>query len=66
VLHYSFVSFLDAMLVQRELKAGQTDFAKRVAPEDQGRLVRDRLALLKTCVITGKDEGKEPFLYSLH
>ena len=34
-------------LVQREFKAGSTDFAKRVLPEDQARLVRDRLYLLK-------------------
>ena len=56
------------MLVQRELKSGKTEFAKRVAPEDQGRLVRDRLFLLKACVIRGKDmDGqKEPFLYNLH
>ena len=39
--------FLDAMLVQREFKAGSSDFAKRVLPEDQARLVRDRLYLLK-------------------
>lgn len=55
------------MLVQRELKGNNTEFAKRVAPEDQGRLVRDRLALLKACVINGKDiDGtKEPYLYNL-
>lgn len=60
--------FIDAMLIQREFKAGQTEFAKRVAPEDQGRLVRDRLYLLKQCVISGKDAdaGKEPYLYNLH
>lgn len=56
------------MLVQRELKAGQTEFAKRVAPEDQGRLVRDRLYLLKQCILAGKDTdaAKEPYLYNLH
>ena len=56
------------MLVQRELKKGGSDFAKRVATEDQGRLVRDRLYLLKACVINGKDVdvAKEPYLYNLH
>jgi hypothetical protein len=55
------------MVVQRELKAGKSDFAKRVAPEDMGRLVRDRLYLLKACVINGKDvdSAKEPYLYHL-
>ncbi len=56
------------MLVQREFKAGTSEFAKRVAPEDQGRLVRDRLALLKACVINGKDTpaATQPYLYNLH
>lgn len=54
------------MLVQRELRAGVSDFAKRVTPDDQGRLVRDRLYLLKKCVIAGKDDDKEPYLYNLH
>ena len=56
------------MLVQRELKGGKSEFAKRVAPEDQGRLVRDRLYLLKACVINGKDveATAEPYLYALH
>lgn len=56
------------MLVQRELKRGSSEFAKRVAGDDQGRLVRDRLYLLKACVINGKDVDsiKEPYLYNLH
>ena len=54
------------MMVQRELKAATSDFAKRVAPEDAGRLVRDRLFLLKSCIIAGKDTHAEPFLYHLH
>jgi hypothetical protein len=54
------------MLVQRELKAGKSDLAKRVAPEDAARLVRDRLFLLKNCIISGKDTPSEPFLYHLH
>ena len=58
--------FIDAMMVQRELKAASSEFAKRVAPEDAGRLVRDRLFLLKSCVIAGKDTPSEPFLYHLH
>ena len=58
--------FIDAMLVQRELKAGKSEFAKRVAPEDAARLVRDRLFLLKNCIISGKDTPSEPFLYHLH
>ena len=58
--------FIDAMLVQRELKAGKSDLAKRVAPEDAARLVRDRLFLLKNCIISGKDTPSEPFLYHLH
>lgn len=60
--------FIDAMLIQREFKAGQSEFAKRVAPEDHGRLVRDRLYLLKQCVLAGKDldSVKEPYMYHLH
>jgi hypothetical protein len=54
------------MLVQREFVAGKSEFSKRVAPEDQARLVRDRLYLLKACVLTGKDADKEPYLYNLH
>lgn len=56
------------MLIQREFKAGTSEFAKRVAVEDQGRLVRDRLALLKQCVIAGKDASAsaQPYLYNLH
>jgi hypothetical protein len=54
------------MLVQREFKAGSSDFAKRVSQEDQARLVRDRLSLLKACVITGKDTQGEAYLYNLH
>jgi len=59
--------FLDAMLVQREFKAGATDFAKRVAVEDQNRLVRDRLYLLKACILGSKDADAkaEPYLYNL-
>ena len=53
------------MMVQRELKKGESEFAKRVLPEDQARLVRDRLFLLKMCVVNKKDSD-EPFLYSLH
>lgn len=58
--------FIDAMMVQRELKAGASGFAKRVESADAGRLVRDRLFLLKNCVISGKDTHAEPFLYHLH
>jgi hypothetical protein len=60
--------FIDAMLVQREIKAGASDFAQRIATEDKGRLVRDRLYLLKQCVIAGKDADstKEPYLFNLH
>ena len=54
------------MMVQRELKAGASGFAKRVESADAGRLVRDRLFLLKNCVISGKDTHAEPFLYHLH
>jgi len=54
------------MMVQRELKAGSSDFAKRVESDDAGRLVRDRLFLLKTCIIAGKDTHAEPYLYHLH
>ncbi len=56
------------MLVQRELKAGSTEFAKRVSGDDQARLVRDRLFLLKKCVLTGKDTdaATEPYLYHLN
>jgi hypothetical protein len=56
------------MLIQREFKAGSTDFAKRVTSDDQARLVRDRLALLKSCMLTGKDADPkhEPYLYNLH
>jgi hypothetical protein len=35
------------MMIQRELKKGESEFAKRVEPADQARLVRDRLFLLK-------------------
>ena len=71
VIHYisnpprASPSFLDAMMVQRELKKGESEFAKRVLPEDQARLVRDRLFLLKICVVNKKDSD-EPYLYSLH
>jgi hypothetical protein len=60
--------FLDAMLVQRDLKLGASEFAKRIAPEDQNRLVRDRLYLLKKCLLNGKDADakSEPYLYNLH
>ena len=36
--------------------------------DEVGRLVRDRLYLLKACVINGKDvdSAKEPYLYNLH
>ncbi len=56
------------MLVQREIKAGTSDFAQRIATEDKGRLVRDRLYLLKQCVIAGKDADatREPYLFNLH
>lgn len=55
-------------MVQREFKAGKSEFSKRVAPEDQARLVRDRLYLLKSCVLAGKDASasSEPYLYHLH
>jgi hypothetical protein len=53
------------MMIQRELKKGESEFAKRVEPLDQARLVRDRLFLLKMCVVNKKDSD-EPFLYSLH
>lgn len=56
--------FLDAMLVSRELKAGSTEFAKRVAEDDKKRLVRDRFALLKLC-IEGADVQTIPYLYNL-
>jgi hypothetical protein len=56
------------MLIQRELKAGTSEFAKRVAADDAARLVRDRLHLLKTCLVNGADAdaAKEPYLYNLH
>ena len=60
--------FLDAMLVQREFRAGATDFAKRVLPDDRARLVRDRMYVLKACILSGKDADAkaEPYLYALH
>ena len=64
----SHCSFLDAMLVQREFKANTSAFAQRVAPEDQARLVRDRMFVLKQCILSGKDADakSEPYLYNLH
>ena len=65
------------MLVSRELKAGTSDFAKRVAEEDKRRLVRDAFGKLKMCVIAGGefDAGAKdatakmpnlgPYLYTL-
>ena len=41
------------MFVSRELKAGASDFSKRVAEEDKRRLVRDAFGKLKMCVIAG-------------
>ena len=54
------------MILQRELRQGTSEFAQRVEVNDQNRLVRDRLFLLKKCIIQGKDSEKEPFLYALH
>lgn len=64
----SLYRFLDAMLIQREFKQGTSSFSKRVSADDQARLVRDRLYVLKQCVLAGKDTdaGKEPYLYHLH
>ena len=54
------------MLVQRDFRSGSSEFAKRVAPEDQARLVRDRMFLLKQCLLAGKDDASEAYLYRLH
>ena len=66
------------MLVSRELKAGASDFSKRVAEDDKRRLVRDAFGKLKMCVLAGGEfdaDAKEataklpnlgPFLYQLN
>ena len=56
------------MLIQREFKVGTSAFSQRVSSDDQARLVRDRMYLLKQCVLSGKDTDatKEPYLYHLH
>ena len=41
------------MLVSRELKAGTSDFAKRVSEEDKRRVARDAFSKLKLCVLAG-------------
>ena len=65
------------MFVSRELKAGASDFSKRVAEEDKRRLVRDAFGKLKMCVIAGGEfdaDAKDataklpnlgPYLYAL-
>lgn len=70
--------YLDAMLVSRELKAGASDFSKRVAEDDKRRLVRDAFGKLKMCVIAGGEFDPQaekatanlpklgPYLYTLN
>jgi len=68
---------MDAMMVSRELKAGHSDVAARMAETDKRRLVRDAFGKLKLCVIAGGEfdvEAKDataklpnlgPYLYNL-
>lgn len=69
--------YLDAQLVSRELKSGETDVAKRMVEADKRRLVRDAFGKLKLCVLAGGEfdaEAKDataklpnlgPYLYAL-
>lgn len=52
------------MLTQRDMKSGHSDLAKRMEEVDKIRLVRDRFAALKACVVQGKDID-QPYLYKL-